>query len=140
MNSKRGVEGSVILSKPNSSYSSVEADAVAKATRDGVDVPIYRKPKGGYTLVQPVPDRFGPVTPHNTIAASTEKSMPVHQLPEQGIKAVMTAKGIIEKMATVLELVNELETDTTFWHSLPENTKTAVVRVLNEYDAYKTKA
>lgn len=52
----------------------------------------------------------------------------------------MTTEEMLSKLATVLELVNELETDTSMWNSLPKDTKTAVVRVLNEYDSYKLKA
>ena len=51
----------------------------------------------------------------------------------------MNAKEMLDRMAVVMELVNEIGTDPRLWHTLPEDTKTAVVRVLNEYDAYKAK-
>lgn len=78
MNSKSGVEGAAVLAF--GSYAQVEAQAIEKAKRDNVDVPIYRTKSGRFTLVKPSDDGVRKFEPHNTIAAPV--TPPAVQAPQ----------------------------------------------------------
>lgn len=79
MNSKSGVEGAAVLAF--GSYEQVEAQAIEKATRENVDVAIYRTKSGRFTLVKPSDDGVRKFEPHNTIAAPGRSSSTTPNCP-----------------------------------------------------------